>query len=114
MVGQVSVVDYRIQLRPEGSSKVVHVDQLWLDPCHQDRPNWITDEMNHCEVERITTRGTDPFHPRTVTVGVSITCQTSDTDPIFIENNNPTPKVTVHRSMRRKRRPICLVYYLQI
>ncbi len=25
---QVSVVDYRIQLNPEGSLKVVHVDQL--------------------------------------------------------------------------------------
>ncbi len=33
----VSVVDYRIQLHPEGPSKVVHVDQLILDPCHQDR-----------------------------------------------------------------------------
>ncbi len=34
---KVSVVDYRIQLNPEGSLKVVHVNQLCLDPCHQDR-----------------------------------------------------------------------------
>ncbi len=35
----VSVVDYRIQLNPTGSSKVVYVDQLIIDPCHQDRAN---------------------------------------------------------------------------
>ncbi len=45
VTGKVSVVDYRIQLKPEGSSKVVHVDQLWLDPCNQERTNWIRDEM---------------------------------------------------------------------
>ncbi len=40
-----SVVDCRIQLHPEGPSKVVHVDQLILDPCHQDRANWIRDKL---------------------------------------------------------------------
>ncbi len=42
---KVSVVDYRIQLHQDGSSKVVHVDQLILDPCHQDRTNWIRGEL---------------------------------------------------------------------
>ncbi len=31
---KVSVVDYRIQLNPTRPSKVVHVDQLILDPCN--------------------------------------------------------------------------------
>ncbi len=44
---KVSVVDYKIQLRPEGSSKVVHIDQLFLDPCYQDMTNWIRDELAH-------------------------------------------------------------------
>ncbi len=61
--------------------------------------------MAHHEVERITTRGTYPLYPRTATVGVSIACQTSDTHPILVESNNPTPKVTVCGSTRRKRRP---------
>ncbi len=30
-----SVVDYLIQLNPKGPSKMVHVDQLILDPCHR-------------------------------------------------------------------------------
>ncbi len=60
---KVSVVDYRIQLRPEGSSKVVHVDQLRLETCHQERTNWIRDEMARHQVERIATRGTDPLRP---------------------------------------------------
>ncbi len=110
---KVSVVDYKIQLKPEGSSNVVHVDQLRLHPCHQERTNW-TGDMSRREVKRIATRGTDPLRPRTTTVGMSIACQTSDTDPIIVESNNPTPKVTVHRSTRKKRRPIRLVYYLQI
>ncbi len=42
---KVSVVDYRIQMNPTGPSKVVHVDQLILDPCHQDRANWVRDEL---------------------------------------------------------------------
>ncbi len=28
-------------------------------------------------------------------VGVRIACQTSDTDPIVVESNNPNPKVAV-------------------
>ncbi len=70
--------------------------------------------MTRREVERITTRGTDPLCLRTLTVGVSIAYQISDTHPNIIESDNPTPKVTVHRSTRRKLRSIRLVYYLQI
>ncbi len=47
MSEKVSLVDYRIQLNPEGSSKVVDVDQLWLDPCHQGRTNWVRDKLAH-------------------------------------------------------------------
>ncbi len=36
---KVFVVDYRVQLNSTGPSKVVHVDQLILDPFHQDRAN---------------------------------------------------------------------------
>ncbi len=42
---KISVIDYRIQLNPIGPSKVVHIDQLILDPCHQDRANWARDEL---------------------------------------------------------------------
>ncbi len=44
---KVSVVDYRIKLCPDGSSKVVHVDELILYLCHQERTNWITEELAH-------------------------------------------------------------------
>ncbi len=40
---KVSVVEYRIQVNPTGPSKEIHVDQLILDPCHQDRANWVRD-----------------------------------------------------------------------
>ncbi len=61
---KVSVVNYRIQLRPDGPSKVVHVDQLILDPCHQDRANWIRDELA-CNVDdRVVNVGTDPIRPQ--------------------------------------------------
>ncbi len=48
---KVSVVDYRIQMNPTGPSKVVHVDQLILDPYHQDRANWVRDELAHRKQE---------------------------------------------------------------
>ncbi len=35
-------VDCRIQLNLTGPSKVVHVEQLILDPCYQDRANWVS------------------------------------------------------------------------
>ncbi len=56
----VSVVVYRIQLHPEGPTKVVHVDQLFLDPCHQDRANWIRDKLARKTDERVVNVGTDP------------------------------------------------------
>ncbi len=58
---RVSVVDYRIQLNPDGSSKVVHVDQLWLDPCHQDRINWIRDDLTCLkDLNNVVAKGTLP------------------------------------------------------
>ncbi len=44
VIEKVSVIDYRIQ-NPTGPSKVVHVDRLILDPCPQDRANWIRDDL---------------------------------------------------------------------
>ncbi len=80
----VSVVDYRIQLNPTGPSKVVHVDQLILDPCHQDRANWVRDELALQVEEQVIYLRTDPIVSQKMTVGVSIACQTFDTDPIII------------------------------
>ncbi len=36
-----------ILVRKKDGTKVVHVDQLWLDPCHQDRTNCVGDELAH-------------------------------------------------------------------
>ncbi len=58
---KVSVVDNRIQMNPTGPSKVVHVDQLIVDPCHQDRANWVRDELARCIEERVIDVGTDPI-----------------------------------------------------
>ncbi len=105
---KVSVVDYRIQLRPDGSSKGVHVDQLILDPCHQERTNWIRDELARKMDDLVVDVGTDPIRPQQTTVGVSIACQTSDTDPVVFSNNKVTPTIIFHRSSRRNRKP-CLL-----
>ncbi len=51
---KVSVVDYRIQINLIGPSKVVHIDQLILDPCHQDRANWVRVEIVHHDEKVIT------------------------------------------------------------
>ncbi len=40
VIEKVSVSDYRIHLTLTGPSKVVPIDQLILDPCHQDMANW--------------------------------------------------------------------------
>ncbi len=90
---KVSVVDYRIQMNPTRPSKVVHVDQLILDPCHQDRANWVIDELTCRIEERVIDVSTDRIESRTTTVGVSIACQTSDTDPIVVANDNIAPSV---------------------
>ncbi len=105
---KVSIVDYRIQLRPNGSSKVVHVDQLILDPCHQERTNWIRDELASKIDDLMVEVGRDPLRPQQTTVGVSIACQTSDTDPIVISNNKVTPTIIACRSSRRKGSPVIL------
>ncbi len=100
---KVSVVDYRIQLNPIGPSKVVHVDQLIRNPCHQDRANWVRDELDRQIDEKVIDVGTDP-----------IISQTSDTDPIVVSNDKVATIIIVHRSLRRKRKPHRFIYYLQI
>ncbi len=98
---KVSVVGYRIQLRLDGSSKVVHVDQLILDPCHQERTNWIRDKLARKIMDnKVVDKSTDPIRPQQMTVGVSIACQTSDTDPIVISNDIAAPTIIVCRSLR--------------
>ncbi len=105
---KVSAVDYRIHLNPIGPSKVVHVDQLILDPCHQDRVNCVRDEIAHHD-KKVIDVGTDPITSQQTTVGVSIACQTFDTDPIIISNDKTAPTIIVYR-----RKPLRLIYYLQI
>ncbi len=88
---KVSVVDYQIQLSPDESLNMVHVDQLILDPCQQERTNWIRDELVHKMDDLVVDVGTDPIRPQQMTVGVSIVCQTYDTDPIVVSNDKVTP-----------------------
>ncbi len=107
---KVSVVDYRIQLNQTGPSKVVHVDQLILDPCHQDRANWVRDELAHHIEEWVIDVGTDTIVSQKMTVGVSIACQTSDTDP----NDKIALTISIHRRLRQKSKPSRFIYYLQI
>ncbi len=83
---KVSVDDYRILLNPIGPSKVVHVHQLILDLCHQDRANWVRDEIAHRD-KKVIDVDTDPIISQQMTVGVSIACQTFDTDPILVSND---------------------------
>ncbi len=64
---KVSIVNYRIQLNLPGPSKVVHVDQLILDPCHQERANWVRDELPRQE-EKLIDVGTDPIVLQQTTV----------------------------------------------
>ncbi len=97
---KVSVVDYRIKMNPTGPSNVVHVDQLILHPCHQDRSNWVRDELARRIEEQVIDVGTDLIESRMKTVGVNIGCQTSDTDPIVVANDNIAPTSTVRRSSR--------------
>ncbi len=111
---KVSVVNYRIQMNPAGPSKVVHVDQLILDPCHQDRANWVRDKLTRRTEERVIDVGTDPINSRMTTLGVNMACQTSDTDPIVVANDNKALTSTVHRSSKPKRKPSHFYYYLQI
>ncbi len=68
---KVSVVDYSIQLNLTGPSKVVHVDQLILEPCHQDMANWVRDELARQIDERVIDVDTDPIVSQQTTVGVT-------------------------------------------
>ncbi len=114
IIEKVSVIDYRIQLNLIGPSKVLHVDQLILDPCYQDRANWVRDELADQIDERVIDVDTDPIVSQQMTVGVSIVFQTYDTDPIFVSNDKVVPTIIVLRNSRRKRKPNQLIYYLQI
>ncbi len=114
LIEKLSVFDYKIQLNPTGYSKVVHVDQLILDPCHQDRANWVKDNLA-CQIdETVIDVSTDLIVSQQTKVGVSIACQTSDTDPIVVSNDKVDPTIIVRRSSRQKRKPHHLIYYLQI
>ncbi len=108
-----SIVDFRIQLNPTGPSKVLHVDWFIVDPCHQDKANWVRDELARQE-EKVIDVGTDPIVSQQMTVGVSIACQTFDSDPIVVSNDKAAPTIIVRKSSRRRRKPCHLVYYLQI
>ncbi len=70
VIKKVSVVDHRIQLNPTWPSKVVHVDQLILDPCHQAWANWVRDELARQIDEKVIDVGTDPIVSQQMTVGV--------------------------------------------
>ncbi len=79
---------------------MVHVDQLILDPCHQNTANWIRDELA-CQIdERVIDKGTDQIESQQTTVGVSIACQTSDIDPIVVSYYKLAPTIIVCRSLR--------------
>ncbi len=64
--------------------------------------------------ERVIDVGTDPIESQQMTVCVSIVCQTSDTDSIFVSNDKVAPTIIVRRSLRRKWKHHRLIYYLQI
>ncbi len=102
---KVSVVDYRIQMNPTRPSRVVQVDQLIIDPCHQDRANWVRDELPRHIEELVINVGTDPIESQMMKVGVSIACQTTDTDPIVVVNDNIAPTSIGRKSSRPKRKP---------
>ncbi len=47
MVEKLSPVDYIIQFSQDGKKKTIHCDELQFDPCDQERPNWVKDELSH-------------------------------------------------------------------
>ncbi len=59
VIEKVFVINYRIQLNPTGPSKVLDVDQLIIYPCHQDRANWVRDELARQIDEKVINVGTD-------------------------------------------------------
>ncbi len=81
---------------------MVHVDQLVLDPCHQERTNWIKDKLARRMDERVVNVGTDPIRAQEMMVVVSIACQTSDTGPIIVSNDKVTPTIIIRSGSRKK------------
>ncbi len=79
---------------------MVHVDQVILNPCHQDRANWVRDELVRQSDESVIDVGTDTIASQQTTVGVSIVCQTSDTDPIVVSNDKVALMIIVRWSSR--------------
>ncbi len=65
---------------------MVHVDQLILDPCHQDRANWVRDQLARQIEEWVIYVGTDPL----------------------------APMIIARRSFSQRRKPSHFIYYLQI
>ncbi len=47
VVEKVTPVDYIIQFAPDGKKKTVHCDELQMDTCDKDRPNWVKDKLGH-------------------------------------------------------------------
>ncbi len=112
VIEKFSVIDYRIQLNARGPSKVVDVDQLILDTCHQDSANWVRDE-HVCQInEWAFDVGIDPIVSQQTTLGVIIACQTSDTDLFGGSNDKVAPTIIICGSLRRKENPIvsCIIY----
>ncbi len=81
---------------------------------HQDRANWVRDELAHCKQEQVIDVGTNPIKSRMTAVGVSIAYQTTDTDTIVVTIDNIALMSTVRRSLRPKTKPSHFFYYLQI
>ncbi len=46
MVEKVTTVDNTIQFARDSKKKTVHYDELQMDPCDQDKPNWVKDEFS--------------------------------------------------------------------
>ncbi len=87
---------------------MVHVDQLILDPCHQERAHWVRDELA-CQIgERVIDVGTDPIVSQQMTMGVSIACKYSDTDPIIVSNDKVAPLIIIHRSSIPNRKSLVI------
>ncbi len=54
VVEKVTPVDYTIHFAPDGKKKTVHSDELQMDPCNQDRPNWIKDKLARPQLQYAT------------------------------------------------------------
>ncbi len=51
VVEKVPPVDYTIQFAPDAKKKTVHYGELQLDPCDQDRPNWVKDKLMYHQLQ---------------------------------------------------------------